>query len=1213
MNKDAGIFLGGLVGTVIEIDGGQNGDCVGKFLRVRVDQDGLRWRFTGFYGDPKQVSREQSWILLRRLAGMDNLPWIIGGDFNEIMWGNEKMGGLFRNGAAMDNFREAINCSGLMDLGFVGNKYTWCNRQFSGVVIWERLDRCLCNLRWRVMFPEAVVIHRDYSSSDHRALIIDGIRKCSGARSGLNRVGSRFHFEQAWADEEECRVIVKRAWDLRVGRDNISCLQNSLDAIDEIEQEIVGFYQNLFRANVTCRESISDVLTCVNSNVSVDMNRSLCRAFSGEEVHRALIQMEPLKAPGPDGLPVLFFQKFWSEVGPGVVRAALAILNDNADFGALGEALVVLIPKVKTPVRVNEFRPISLCNVLYKLVAKTLANRLKTILDKVIAPQQSAFVPGRLITDNVVVGFECLHSLRGKRSGTSGQVALKLDMRKAYDRVEWEYLRCVMIKMGFDLGWVDKIMRCVSSASYSFLINGQARGSIKPSRGLRQGCPLSPYLFLFCAEGLSAMLSRAELNGTLHGLRVARSAPQVSHLFFADDSLIFLRASEVECVGLKKILDCYERASGQSVNYEKSAISFSPNTQQRIREQICSLFAIGEVSCHDKYLGLPSAISRNRKNVFANIKEKVWNKLQSWKHRLFSVGGREVLLKAVVQAVPTYAMSCFRLPSSLMKDIQRMIADFWWGLKDGIRKMHWLGWNHLCAPKEIGGLGFRDIEAFNRAMLAKQGWRLLTSPSSLAARVLKARYFPSSSFLNSSLGNHPSFIWRSILWGRYVLCKGLRWRVGDGKNISVYDDPWIPKPSTFRVISPRWLPAGVSVAGLISADGNWCEEVIRSYFTAEEADCIMSIPLSRSPCPDSFLWHYDKQGIFSVRSAYKLAAAYMVDQQGSSSGGPNPWWRKLWSLKIPSKIKFFGWKLSRNILPTRENLWRRKIAHSNLCPLCNKTIETSDHILWSCSKIAVFWHDFPFFVALNRLQVRDFAARIFWVKSVVGSKYVLQFLVAAWFLWGWRNQMVHGGKPILTDCWFRAAAFISELQQDSSSSQVNQSHQVAPSLPAQVWSAPPPNSFKINVDASVMNGKNCFGIGLICRDNSGMIMAAKSMLCVGSVSVIVAEARAVLEGILLGLELNLSPLFLESDSLSVVHLCKGELLSRADVGVLIHDIHVRVASRDDIFLSFIPRSCNSAAHCLAKRALTAELSEFWDALFPAWLACIASFEAASSG
>ncbi|KAL5793103.1 hypothetical protein ACOSP7_001697 [Xanthoceras sorbifolium] len=177
-------------------------------------------------------------------------------------------------------------------------------------------------------------------------------------------------------------------------------------------------------------------------------------------------------------------------------------------------------------------------------------------------------------------------------------------------------------------------------------------------------------------------------RGFLHGIRVARSAPQVSHLLFADDSLVFAKAEEADCCCLKQVLDNYERASGQAVNYDKSALSFSPNTQLSVRTLVGSLFNIGEVSCHDKYLGLPSAISKNRKNVFANIKEKVWQKLQGWKHKLLSVGGCEVLLKAVVQAVPTYAMNCFRLPSSLLKDIQRMIADFWWGWKGGSCKMH---------------------------------------------------------------------------------------------------------------------------------------------------------------------------------------------------------------------------------------------------------------------------------------------------------------------------------------------------------------------------------------------------------------------------------------------------------------------------------------------------------------------------------------------
>ncbi|KAL5801568.1 hypothetical protein ACOSQ3_033200 [Xanthoceras sorbifolium] len=184
-------------------------------------------------------------------------------------------------------------------------------------------------------------------------------------------------------------------------------------------------------------------------------------------------------------------------------------------MGAIGEANVVLIPKVKIPSRIQDFKPIALCNVVYKLVAKMLANRLKVVLKEVISSNQRALLPGRLITDNVVLGFKCLHALRNHRSGKKGLLALKLDMAKTYDRVEWGFLRGIMSKLGFEDNWIRLIMNCVTSASYSFLINGEARGKVFPSKGIRQGCPLLPYLFLLFAEGLSALLLNAECVGDI--------------------------------------------------------------------------------------------------------------------------------------------------------------------------------------------------------------------------------------------------------------------------------------------------------------------------------------------------------------------------------------------------------------------------------------------------------------------------------------------------------------------------------------------------------------------------------------------------------------------------------------------------------------------------------------------------------------------------
>lgn len=251
------------------------------------------------------------------------------------------------------------------------------------------------------------------------------------------------------------------------------------------------------------------------------MNNSLLNIFSKEDIDRPLLQMHPDKAPGPNSFSILFFQKYWDMIGDDVSAVCLDFLNSWHPIDLLNKTYVTLIPKKKKATRVAEFRPISLCNVTYKIISKVLANRLKLVLDHIISLNQSAFVPGRLITDNEMPGFECLHEIKNKRTSGHGYVALKLDMSMAYDRVEWSFIDKVMERLGFHRAWIDKVMACISTVNFSFLINGAPKGQVKPERGIRQGCPLSPYLFILCAEAFSKMLLRAESNDLIHGVRVA--------------------------------------------------------------------------------------------------------------------------------------------------------------------------------------------------------------------------------------------------------------------------------------------------------------------------------------------------------------------------------------------------------------------------------------------------------------------------------------------------------------------------------------------------------------------------------------------------------------------------------------------------------------------------------------------------------------------
>ena len=230
-----------------------------------------------------------------------------------------------------------------------------------------------------------------------------------------------------------------------------------------------------------------------------------------------------------------------------VSKTVLDFLDQGISPPNFNETYIVLISKVKEPKRVTDYRPISLCNVIYKIASKVIANRLKKILPFIISETQSAFMHGMLITDNVLVSFETMHHISNKKIGKMGEITLKLDMSKAYDRVEWGCLEKIMEKLGFDERWRGLVMRCVRTVTYSIKINGSPKGHIIPSRGIHQGDPLSPYFFLLCAKGLLTLIKVSVACSNMKGVSVCQGGPNLSHLFFVDDSLIFCKASLAEC------------------------------------------------------------------------------------------------------------------------------------------------------------------------------------------------------------------------------------------------------------------------------------------------------------------------------------------------------------------------------------------------------------------------------------------------------------------------------------------------------------------------------------------------------------------------------------------------------------------------------------------------------------------------------------------
>lgn len=254
---------------------------------------------------------------------------------------------------------------------------------------------------------------------------------------------------------------------------------------------------------------------------------------------------------------------------------------------------------------------------------KCLAIRLKQIMKEIISKTPSAFVGGRQIFDNAMVGYECMHRLRSSNSCPSRYMGFKLDMSKAYDRVEWSFLDAIMEKMGFSRAWIKRVLNCVNSASFSVLINGHSGLLFTAEKGLRQGCPLSPFLFIICAEGLSSLISSTVDLREIEGLKVARDSLVISHLFFADDSLLFAKANVDVASVWKHNLHLYEKASGQVINVQKSLLCVSPNVPDDVVNQIKSILGVEVIEEHAKYLGLPSSISHNKKDIFSPICDRI--------------------------------------------------------------------------------------------------------------------------------------------------------------------------------------------------------------------------------------------------------------------------------------------------------------------------------------------------------------------------------------------------------------------------------------------------------------------------------------------------------------------------------------------------------------------------------------------------------------
>ncbi|KAA3486702.1 reverse transcriptase [Gossypium australe] len=647
---------------------------------------------------------------------------------------------------------------------------------------------------------------------------------------------------------------------------------NRFSANEEMIKIASGYFEKLFFASKAGLDEHIFGLVEKRNRITASMNETLIKQFTEEDICNAVKSMPALKAPGVDDFVVFFYQRYWHIVGSDIAGYCLDILNGQKEFGDINKTRIVLILKIDNPKNMAHFRPISLCNVIYKIIAKVMVNRMSDILGDCINEAQGAFIPGRLISDNVLIAYEVLHSLKMKKSGRRGNFALKLDMSKTYDRVEWDFLAGMMKSLGFHDDWIVLVMRCVCSVSYSISLNGMCSDWFSPSRGLRQRDPLSPYLFFICAEGFSTLLEDAKQRGPMRGATVGRERVSINHLFFADNCILF---GDATSEGVRTVRDIIVK----------------------VKEDITRVLGVRVASSPKKYLGLPMMVGRRKPWAFANFKDRFRKRVDGWSLRYLSMGGKEVFIKSILQAMPLYEMQCFLFPKKLCSQLENIMNRFWWANNKTKSGIHWSCWDALCLPKFDGGLGFKNLVLFNKALLAKQVWHILTQPQCLLARLVLTLLLPSVASVTLEILSKKA-------------CCGKLARVT------------------------------VSISGMI------LDTAIR----------ILSIPISRGSSEDTLVWKFEGSGVYSVRSGYRPLATSLVRTSvyNSSNEDFKDFYKGLWGLNVPSKTKIHVWRLFNNLIPHSCNLVKRKLAVDSACPLCKGDLENLNHLLWSSGILRQF-------------------------------------------------------------------------------------------------------------------------------------------------------------------------------------------------------------------------------------------------------------------
>ncbi|XP_026419847.1 uncharacterized protein LOC113315813 [Papaver somniferum] len=617
---------------------------------------------------------------------------------------------------------DLIKDSDLTDLGFCGNPYTWSSNKHGTGRFKSRIDRALGNREWYLVYPNSILRHIPHYGSDHAPILLDisnqdrnsfseniktawstnflselislqdadvngsnteavillesEIRKLNEIQASSNRQKSRDHFYNDMdMNLRFFHIIMNR----RKCRNRIDSLMapngtwcNDRDSLSNLLKQ---HFQNIMTTSNP--SSIQHFIRHIPRCIYLKDNEQLEAIPSEQEIHQALMTMEPWTSPGPDGFPPGFYQTQWQVVNADVCKMIKSFFHSGFLVQQLNNTIVSLIPKVQIANKPKYFRPIALCNTVYKIISKIIALRMKKHIAKIISPMQSAYVSGRLISENICLVQEIVQSMK-RKEGLGGHLALKMDMSKAFNRLEWSFLLDILKQFGFSEKFRQFISQCISTTHIEVMLNGSPTTSFKTTRRIRQGDPLSPYLFILAMESFSRFLPHCEATGKLTGMKISRSAPKTNHLLFADDCILFCKANDAQVQKLLSVIHQFSICLGQLINFNKSTVFFSSNLSPKACQNISGDLQVRSLNISDeKYLGIPFFVGRRKRIPFSILCDKMDHRFANWNGSNMSEEARSVMIKNVSNAIPMHHMTSFKLPDVTIKKMSSKQRQFW--------------------------------------------------------------------------------------------------------------------------------------------------------------------------------------------------------------------------------------------------------------------------------------------------------------------------------------------------------------------------------------------------------------------------------------------------------------------------------------------------------------------------------------------------------